>query len=68
MKADPVVVLGQLYVLRAQLDVLVRMLEGEPEAPTGCQHPEEKRLDTTVAGGPHKFICGVCDQEVEGIA
>lgn len=68
MKAETVVVLGQLYVLRAQVDVLIRMLEGDPEAPTGCPHPEEKRLDTTTAGGPRKFICGVCDEEVEGIA
>lgn len=60
-------VLGQLMVMRAQLDMTIAMLEG-PQ-PDGCQHPEEKRLDiTTGGGGPPRFFCQVCEQELEGQA
>jgi hypothetical protein len=58
-------VLGSLMVMRAQLDMAIAMLEGP--APDGCQHPEEKRLDTSTGGDqPPTFLCQVCGQEVEG--
>ena len=65
-------VLAQLYVLRAQLEIAIRLLESEPDAAgedeTGCEHPEDKRVDATTMGGPQKFHCLVCGAEVEGVA
>lgn len=66
---DRGVILGQLYALRAQVDCLIGMIEPEP-APesSACRHPEEQRIDTTTAGGPRRFLCGVCEQEFDGVA
>ncbi len=64
---------GLLLVMRAQLDIAIAMLEGDEEPAAGpsvatCEHPEDQRLDTSTAGNPATFLCGVCGAELEGIA
>ena len=68
-------VLAQLYVLRAQLEIAIRLLEGDAdtaaagEDETGCPHPEDKRVDATVMDGRGpRWKCLVCDQEFAGAA
>lgn len=63
---DPKIVLGQLLVMRAQLDLAIALLEG-PAPDEGCPHPEEKRLDCSTPGGPPTFYCRVCEQEIAGV-
>lgn len=58
-------VLGQLYVMRAQLDVLIQALEPQAETPKGCTHPEEKRIEAGTMEHPHRFICGLCEAEFD---
>jgi hypothetical protein len=69
---NPDVVLGQLFVLRAQVEVLIRMVEPEtvpaPEAEDeGCPHPEDKRVDVSVMDGQGpRWQCLLCEQEFAG--
>lgn len=69
---NPEAVLQQLYIIRAQVDLGIALLEGgapRPDVPIAgvCPHPEDKRYDATTAGdGPHKWICGDCLQTFEG--
>ena len=61
--------LRQLYILRGQVDLLVRMAEGEmPQEPTECQHPDDKRQPASNMGEDPKFFCQVCKQTVPGVA
>lgn len=65
---SPSLALQQAYIVRAQMDLLIASLEAEQPAPTGCQHPEDKRLDiSTGGGGPAMWKCLVCDAEFEGV-
>lgn len=61
--------LAQLYVIRAQLDLLISAKERAIEAgPVDCPHPEDKRRDlTNMTEEPH-FLCLVCRQDVKGQA
>lgn len=61
--------LQQLYILRAQVDILIAMEEGiVPEQPVECPHPEEKRVDATNMGQEPHFYCKACGQDVLGRA
>jgi hypothetical protein len=65
-----VVVLKQLYALRAQLDVAIQLLEtqlleaqGLTAVPPveGCPHPPNRQRDaTTMGGGPPQIVCLDC--------
>ena len=69
MTPDPE--LQQLYIIRAQVDLLIsnRELGLSNVGPVECQHPEEKRVNTTTMGGPHKFECLECGaKDVVGVA
>jgi hypothetical protein len=62
--------LAQLYVLRGLVDAVIVSVEetsGVASSPA-CEHPADYRRDTTTAGGPRKFLCLACNQEVEGVA
>jgi hypothetical protein len=68
---------ARLYALRAQVDALRMQLEAwiiqyeeqEKETPRGaCLHPPEYRINATTGGGPSKFLCKICGDEVVGIA
>jgi hypothetical protein len=65
-------VLAHLYGLRASLDAVIGTLEhvavGGPPDPGTCEHPDNARRDVTTAGGPRRFLCLLCQQEVLGIA
>lgn len=61
-------IFSQLYVMRAQLDSILLMVEelegGEDE---GCPHPKEHRLNLTTMGGPEHWQCKLCGFEyIEG--
>lgn len=63
--------LAQLYALRAQVEALIALEEmgmTPPPPQLECPHPEEKRRNTSVMGGPRTFLCLQCGQEVEGTA
>lgn len=63
-------VLRQLYIMRIAVEAAIEELEGATPLPVPgtCPHPEDKRYDATTAGdGPHKWICGECLQEFEGM-
>lgn len=60
-------VLQQLYIIRAQVDLGIAQLEAGPASGAVCPHPEEKRYDATTAGDSgSKWICGDCLQTFEG--
>lgn len=62
------VILKQLFILRAQVDVLIGLVQGpEPEI-VGCPHPQEKRRDTTTMGGERQYLCLACGETVKGTA
>lgn len=43
------------------------IVDTEP-GPPACEHPEEKRKDTTTMGGDPEYICFACGATVKGIA
>lgn len=63
-------VLQQLYIIRAQVELGIALLEAAAPAaggPGACPHPAEKRYDATTAGeSGDKWICGDCLQTFEG--
>lgn len=68
MPVTDAILLQQLYLLRGQLELVIAMAEGaqiQPE-PEGCQHPDEKRKDTTTMGGERQWMCLVCGQRFLG--
>lgn len=60
--------LQQLYIIRAQIDLLIGTQEGVPEASQECPHPEEQRRDKTNFGEDRHFLCLACGQDVKGQA
>lgn len=38
-----------------------------PEGSTGCQHPEEKRRNTTTIGAEPEYMCLACGETVKGV-
>lgn len=62
-----------LLALRAQHVAAVATIDAAlsamapvaPDPDTGCRHPPEKRVNTTVNGGPKRFMCIVCEGEFE---
>lgn len=64
----PSVLLQHLYMVRAQVDLAIAAAEADLPQPIGCDHPLEARLDATTGGGPPRFLCRVCEQEIDGIA
>ena len=69
---NPGVRLQQLYILRAQVDMLIAMEEGlvlpdEPVSPE-CPHPEDKRVPSNNMGEEPQFWCQDCKQFVKGAA
>jgi hypothetical protein len=68
--SDPV--LRQLYIIHAQVELAIGLLEGAPAADLapaggGCAHPDGHRHDATTGGdGPARWICDVCDQIFDG--
>src|SRR4030095_6643156 len=66
VSGDPI--LDQLYIVRAQVELAIGLLEAReaspPAAPGRCSHPADHRQDATNAGGPVQWICDLCDQIV----
>lgn len=57
-------ILGQIYVVKAQLDSICIMLEElEEEEDKTCKHPLEYRDDYTTMGGPEIWKCKLCGYE-----
>jgi hypothetical protein len=70
---NPDAALQQLYIVRAQVELAIGLLEAPagtaaPAAgPDVCLHPEGHRHDITTAGdGPARWLCDVCDQTFDG--
>lgn len=59
---------SQLYVMRAQLDTILIMVEElEGQNDEGCKHPDKSRINFTTMGGPEKWQCKLCGFEyIEG--
>lgn len=55
-------VLGQLLAIRAQVEAAITLVAGEGDV--GCSHPEDDRADLTEMGGPIRFLCRACGQEI----
>lgn len=57
----------QLLSIRAGVDACLSYLsEQEQNERAKCVHPEDRRENLTVMGGPSKFRCKDCGEEVEG--
>lgn len=64
------ILLQQLYAMRAQLEATIMHVEAEQEIVTaaeGCLHPSEKQVDGSVMGGPSTILCLACGQERLGV-
>ena len=63
--------LQQLYILRAQVDMLIAMEEGivlPDSGPSECPHPEDKRVPSHNMGEDPQFWCQDCKTFVKGVA
>jgi len=64
--------LAQLYVLRAQLEVLIVMAEDvaiEPPPPDSqCPHPAERQRNASTFGEPNMVLCLDCGAKHPGTA
>ena len=62
--------LQQLYILRAQVDMLIAMEESVvlPDSTPSCEHPEDKRVQSNNIGESAEFFCQACKQFVKGAA
>lgn len=56
----------QLYALRNQVDALILAEEGEVSTPSGCPHPEDKRLQSNNMGEEPQFWCQDCKTFIKG--
>lgn len=65
------ILLQQLYAMRAQLDATILHVEAEqlaaPVPAAGCLHPAEKQVDGSTMGGPSTILCMACGQERLGV-
>jgi hypothetical protein len=48
-------VIALLMHIAATLDAMV-----PPEAPVGCDHPEDRQISLSTFGDPNHWVCGVC--------
>ena len=55
-------VLAQLLAIRAQVDAAIALVTGGRGE--GCTHPEDDRVDLTEMGGPIRYLCRACGQEI----
>lgn len=65
--------LQQFYIIRAQAELAIRLLEGavpaaaDAAAAGGCAHPDGHRHDATTGGDTgEQWICDLCDQTFAG--
>lgn len=57
----------QLLSIRAGVDACLSFLsEQREQEETACHHPEDRRENLTVMGGPTRFRCKDCGEEIEG--
>ena len=55
---------ASLYALRAQVDALITLVDGEmPAQENECPHPYPQRRDLSVIGGPERWLCQLCGHE-----
>jgi hypothetical protein len=68
----PVLVLAQLYAVRALVAGLIAALEevevaeAAQPATNGCQHPAGRQVDATTLSGPPQVVCLDCGQQRAG--
>lgn len=55
-------VLAQLLAIRAQVDAAIALVSGGNDE--GCTHPVDDRVDLTEMGGPIRYLCRACGQEI----
>lgn len=55
-------VLAQLLAIRAQVDAAIALVSGGSDE--GCTHPVDDRVDLTEMGGPIRYLCRACGQEI----
>jgi len=62
------ILLQQLYAMRAQLEAAIMQLEADQvQITSGCPHPADKQRNATTMGGQPTVLCLECGDERPGV-